>query len=348
MRYFLQKVLSNKTLSDLSNFIENHQHGHLFQHPSWTVIQKSSPLLPFLYFWGEESGKIRIAALIRRHRLPGLGWAKDSISRGPVCDDQEVLQEGILNLITLLKKKGSVSIQLNPFWPQPEADLIEKKLSSAGFSPLPLEQGLYSSTLIIDLNQDEEEIFRGFRRFTRQKINKAYKNGLEVAPANNENDIHVFWELYDKLAVEKHMRQIPELFFIKLWRTLIENKDKGVFLITRYQDEIVSGLLVLKHNARAIAHYSASEFQKFPKLAKSQPTHWEAIKWAKTNQCTVYDLGGYQPGALEGSPLYGVNQFKRGFSKKQEEFVRDHLYIISPARYRLLSWLERLKNGSLS
>jgi len=259
MRYFLQKDLSRETLSDLSNFIENHQYGHLFQHPSWTTIQRSRPHLPFLFFWGEESGKIRIAALIRRHRLPGLGWAKDMIGRGPVSDDKEVLKEGILNLVGLLKKKGSVSIQLNPFWPQPEVDPIEKYLATLGFTPLPLTQGHYSSTLIIDLSQNEKDIFRGFRRFTRQRIKKAYKSGLEVTLADSENDIHAFWDLYDTLAVEKHMKRYSESYFMKLWRNLIKDKDSGVFLITRYQGEIVSGLIVLLHNTRAVAHYSASK-----------------------------------------------------------------------------------------
>jgi lipid II:glycine glycyltransferase (peptidoglycan interpeptide bridge formation enzyme) len=199
--------------------------------------------------------------------------------------------------------------------------------------------------LVIDLNQNKEDIFKGFRRFTRQRISKAYRSGIEVTTADNENDIHAFWKLYNALALEKQMRQIPELFFIKLWRNLIKDKENGVFLIARYQNEIVSGLIVLKHNTRAVAHYSASESKRFSKLAKSQATHWEAIQWAKQNHCAVYDLGGYLPGASEGSPLYGVNQFKRGFSKKRQDYVRNHLVIISPVRYRLLSWLERLKNG---
>jgi lipid II:glycine glycyltransferase (peptidoglycan interpeptide bridge formation enzyme) len=345
MRFFLQKKISTETFSNLSYFVENHQYAHLFQHPSWTSVKKATLSLSYLYFWGEDenSGEIKMSALIRRHGLPGIRWAKYRIYRGPVCAEKQLMSEGILNLVALLKEKGAVSIQLNPFWPQPEAECIENSLSAMGFSPLPFDQGSHSSTLIIKLNQDDKTIFKGFRRFTQQRINKAHKSGLEVALAESENDIHNFFKLYNTLAVEKHMRQIAESFFINIWNVWIKNKKFGVFLITRYQGEIVSGLVVLKHNTRAVAHYSDSEFQKFPKLAKSQPTHWEAIRWAKKNQCTVYDLGGYVPHAPEESPFYGVNQFKRGFSKKQQDFVREHLYIAVPSRYWFLGQLAKLK-----
>jgi lipid II:glycine glycyltransferase (peptidoglycan interpeptide bridge formation enzyme) len=130
-----------------------------------------------------------------------------------------------------------------------------------------------------------------------------------------------------------------------LWHTFLERKANGIFLLTRYEQEIVSGLIVLKHNNRAVATFSASEHQKFPKLPKSQPNHWHAILWAKENQCKVYDLGGYLPNAPEGSPLDGVNKFKIGFSKQQEDLVSEHEIIFSPTKYQFLSKMENMAHS---
>ena len=82
-------------------------------------------------------------------------------------------------------------------------------------------------------------------------------------------------------------------------------------------------------------------------MPKNQLNHWQAIQWAKQQGCDVYDLGGYLPDASEGTPVYGINQFKLGFSKKQTHFVRVFERIFSPNRYRLISWMEMMRNKVL-
>jgi lipid II:glycine glycyltransferase (peptidoglycan interpeptide bridge formation enzyme) len=345
MQYFLKESLSEQEKERLRAFVINNPYGNLYQHPLWPSICESNRITPFWYFWGEESGNIRVSALIRRHRLPVLGWTKDTITRGPVCANVKDLHESIPYLVSLLKAKGSTSLQLNPYWPYPKAEEIENILSTLGFSVLPATEGLHCHTLVVDLQKTEKEIFKGFRRFTRDKIKKAEKMGMIVSPVKNESEVHTFWQLFNRLAIEKQIKNLSESYFVRLWHTFLEDKSNGIFLLTHYEQEIVSGLIVLKHNKRAVATFSASEHQKFPKAPKSQPNHWQAILWAKENGCLLYDLGGYLPNAPEGSPLEGVNQFKIGFSKHQEDLVHEHESIFYPAKYRFLSRIENTVKG---
>jgi lipid II:glycine glycyltransferase (peptidoglycan interpeptide bridge formation enzyme) len=340
MQYFLKESLSEQEKERMSSFVKNNPYGNLYQHPLWPSIFDTKQLTPFMYFWGEESGNIKVSALIHRHRLPVLGWAKDTISRGPVCANANDLHESITYLIKLLKAKGSTSLQMNPYWPYPEAEEVETMLSALGFSALPATSGLHSHTLVVDLQKSERDIIKGFRRFTRERLKKAEKMGMSVCHVQNEIEIHTFWKLYNKLASDKQIKIHSENYFIRLWHTFLKNKTNGIFLITYYEQEIVSGLIVMKHNNRAVATFSASEHQKFPKAPKSQPNHWHAMIWAKENKCMLYDLGGYLPNAPEGSPLEGVNQFKIGFSKHQEDLVREHEIIFYPTKYQFLSRIE--------
>jgi lipid II:glycine glycyltransferase (peptidoglycan interpeptide bridge formation enzyme) len=340
MQYYLKKGLNEQEKERLSSFVKKNPYGNLYQHPLWPSTFNTNTLMPFLYFWGEESGDIKVSALIRRHRVPVLGWAKDTISRGPVCANANVLNESISYLVNILKAKGSTSLKMNPYWSYPEAKEVENVLSTLGFSALPPSSGLHSHTLIVDLQKSENDIYKSFRRFTRERLKKAEKIGMTVSSVQNEDEVHEFWKLYNKLATEKQLRNISENYFIRLWHTFLEQKTNGIFLITRYEQEIVSGLIVMKHNNRAVATISASEHQKFPKAPKSQPNHWHAILWAKNNKCTLYDLGGYLPNAPKGSPLDGVNQFKIGFSKLQDHLICEHENIFHPTKYRFLSRIE--------
>jgi lipid II:glycine glycyltransferase (peptidoglycan interpeptide bridge formation enzyme) len=342
VQYFLKETLNDDEKKRLSTFVTNNRYGNLYQHPAWTGIADNTRITQFIYFWGEESGNIKVSALINRHRLPVLGWTKDTIRRGPVCDNSNILRDSITHLVQLLKAKGSTSLQLNPYWPYPEANAVEKTLQAQGFSELPATKGLHKHTLIIDLQKSEKEIYKGFRRFTRERIKKAEKLGMTVRPVQNESEVKSFSLLFNKLATDKQIRNLSEKYFVRLWHAFLKDKTNGIFLITRYEEEIVSGLIVLRHNTRAVATFSASENQKYLKIPKSQPNHWHAILWAKENKCNVYDLGGYLPNAPEGSSLEGVNQFKIGFSKQQEDLVGEHESIFYQKKYQFLSKIERM------
>ena len=343
MRYFLRDYLTTEESERLGRFVIENPHGNWFQHPTWERVEGGSSLTRSVYFWAEEAGEIKASALVRRHRLPGLGWAKDTVDRGPVCADPDVLREAILELTRLLQAKRSVSLKLNPYWQQPAAAQVEADLAAMGFRPLPTGRGVHSTTLVIDLAPDEQDILRGFRRSTRRAIAKAEAMGVSVAPAKDELDIQAFCLLHKKMAVAKSLRPIDQDYLIRLWRELLIGEEHGIFHVARYQGEIIYGAISLKHGTRLVGAHAASEPQKFPKVPKCHLAYWRGIQWAKEQGCAVYDLGGYLPDAPEGSPLYNINRTKRGFSRKQVHLVREHERVFSPHRYRLLSWLQALR-----
>jgi len=340
MRYYFREHLTNEEAKRLNQFVSRNLHGNIFQQTRWVRVRGETRFTPFVYFWGEEEGVLNVSALIRRHRLPGLNWVKDIVDRGPVCSDPDVLREAISELVRLLEGRGSVSLKLNPYWQHPSATQVELDLVQMGFRSLPAERGHHSSTLIIDLSPNEREILRGFRNFTRQRINRALKMGVHVTAVKNEREVNAFCQLYKKMAVIRSIEPLSEDFLARLWRELLHGKEHGLFLIARYQGEIISGLVVLKHGMRAVYTYGTSELQNFIEVPKSQLTHWRAIQWAKGRGCSVYDLGGYLPNVSKESQAYRINQFKIGFSKKRINFVQEHERIFLPVRYLILSWLE--------
>jgi lipid II:glycine glycyltransferase (peptidoglycan interpeptide bridge formation enzyme) len=251
MNYLLQDQLTQEQAQALGEFVEHNPHCHLFQHPDWVWVSGRTRRWQYLYFWGEEAGEIKVSALVSRMRLPGLGWSRDRVERGPVCAEPALLREATAELARLLQTRGSVSLTVNPYWAQPEAERIEADLASLGFSPFMRWNGPHVHSLVIDLTPDETEIFYSFRNATRRALKKAQQMGLTVAPAVNEGDIDTFYRLFKHMAVAKGIPSVGRGHLMRLWRRFLADQEHGICLMARYHGEVVSGHIELKHGTQA-------------------------------------------------------------------------------------------------
>ena len=342
MLYILKENPTREEKERLKFFVRENSKGNLFQDPVWVKIQGHSLLKSFLYYWVEEEDKIMASALIRRHVVPGVNWSNDIIVRGPVCSDPEILKLATKDLIFKLRSKGTVSLKVNPYWENTMVDRVEKDLSEIGMQPIINSDSQHSVTLVIDLSLDKKQIFRSFRNFTRQRIRRAEQLGVQVTPVKNESEILKFCLIYKEMAKVKSINPISSEYLVRMWFELLKNEKDGIFLVAKYNGEIISGIVVLRHGCRAVYTYGTSILHKYPEVPKNQLTHWLAIQWAKEKGCSIYDLGGYLPDAREGTSKYGINQFKLGFSKNKERLVREHILTFSPVRYYIISQLESI------
>jgi peptidoglycan pentaglycine glycine transferase (the first glycine) len=85
--------------------------------------------------------------------------------------------------------------------------------------------------------------------------------------------------------------------------------------------ELLSALMVFRRGSRSWYFYGASSNQQRD-LMPTYLLQWEAMRWAKRNGCTSYDLWGVpdqeesvleKDFLLREDGLWGVYRFKRGF-----------------------------------
>jgi lipid II:glycine glycyltransferase (peptidoglycan interpeptide bridge formation enzyme) len=339
MNFLLRDQLTGEEARVLGEFVQRNPHCHLFQHPDWTWVSGRTRQSKRLYFWAEEEGQVKVSALVNRTQMPGLRWARDSVERGPVGADPALLRLATAELARQLQARGSVSLTVNPYWTLPEAEGIEADLMSMGFRPFLRRNGPHAHSLVIDLTPGEEEIARSFRKGTRAKIRKAESMGLAVSPAQCEEDIAAFYRLYKLAAALRGYESLDFGYLMRLWQRFLADQEHGICLIARYQGEVVSADIVLKHGTRAEDTHGPSRLDRWPDLPKNHRCVWEAVKWAKARGCKAYDLGGYLPEATEGSQVAGVNQFKMGFSSTRVDLVGEHRCVFNPTGHQLLTKL---------
>jgi lipid II:glycine glycyltransferase (peptidoglycan interpeptide bridge formation enzyme) len=113
-------------------------------------------------------------------------------------------------------------------------------------------------------------------------------------------------------------------------------------LLARHDGELLAGNIVAFWKTRAAYLYGASSGAK-RNLMPTYALQWEAIRRAHAAGCLTYDLYGVPPRPDPGHPMFGLYQFKTGFSDKVLERWGTWDFIYRPMLFAPYGVLERAR-----
>ncbi len=146
------------------------------------------------------------------------------------------------------------------------------------------------STNILNFENDEEVIFRNFRKGTKSDIKTAQKNNFEIRVYDKKSITEAIFLQYKNIHFKAAGRKTrPD----KTWEIMYEwvCKDLSILALTYKDDVIVSAQLVNTFNQKAYYQSGATlpEFQRETGIGHF--AQWEIIKYLKINGFTHYELG---------------------------------------------------------
>ncbi len=153
---------------------------------------------------------------------------------------------------------------------------------------------------MLDLSKTERELWEGLDRKARWGINKAKQRGLIVRGAFDREEKE-YYNIYKNMCKEKKIKKNKK-----------EDFDTMRIKVCVINENIVIGgvsLRLTREKGICGLHTNAS-IPFYRNLCVNELLYWEAIKFAKEQGYSKFDLGGYVPDAKEGDAIYGVNKFK--------------------------------------
>ncbi len=207
-----------------------------------------------------------------------------------------------------------------------------------------------------DLSGGEAGLLEGRKSKWRYNIRLAERRGLQVR-VGGVADLEAFYALYAETGQRDGFLIRPFSYYRTTWQTFLNaqaepaNPAGGALLLAWHPDDAqpVAGIFLMRYGQRAWYFYGASSERQ----RRDMPNHllqWEAMRWALSQGCTVYDWWG-APTELEdpADGLQGVWQFKQGFGAEFQPHIGAWDYPVSPLLYRLyteampqlLKWLRR-------
>ena len=326
-------------------FVTAHPHGSILQMTNWARLKNRFGWRSDRV-WLRKDGHLVAGAQVL-FRSAALGLLRVAyIPHGPLVDWDDVEQVSVL-----LNQIDHAAYEQRAGFLKIEPLLWHGELAQSDWGTicdqhdcLPTDDTIQPPrTVVIDLQLSEDDILAGMKQKTRYNIRLAAKKDVSVRLGSAE-DIPIFNHLM-MITGQRNAFGIHEPAYYQAAFELF-SPDNVAMLIAEYDSRPLSVAMIFKCGKRAAYFYGGSsdeERQRMPTYA----TQWAAIRWAKENGCTEYDLWGvpdFPKEELEANfqtrndGLWGVYRFKRGFGGQLKRTVGTADRIYSKTIYRTYQW----------
>jgi lipid II:glycine glycyltransferase (peptidoglycan interpeptide bridge formation enzyme) len=282
------------------------------------------------------------------------------IPKGPALpyDDADTCAEVLDYLQHLARQQHALWLKIDPDviaatgvpgeaddTPSPTGQAFMVALQSRGwrFSP---DQVQFRNTVTIDLTQDEVTLLAQMSQNTRRKVRTAEKKGVTVRAATIA-DLPILYDLYRVTGERDRFLIRPPSYYELAWRSFME-AGLAHALITEHEGKPIAHVILFHFGHKCWYFYGASSNEARERMP-NYLLQWEAMRWAKAQGYTTYDMWG-APDVFDASDsMWGVYEFKRGFRGTVTRHVGAWDYAPYPLLYRaytqawprVLGWMRR-------
>jgi peptidoglycan pentaglycine glycine transferase (the first glycine) len=293
----------------------------------------------------EEHGQIVAGAQMLIKQLPLPVASVAYIPRGPIGNwlDNQVALELFTELHRIARCHRAILLKIEP--PLLKDSALDLLLQQHHFHAS-TQTNQPCATLILDLAPDLDTILKNMRKKTRQYIGSTVRTGV-VVRIGNSGDLPTLYNLLRMTGQREHFPTHDCTYYEHEWHTFAQNQQYILFMAS-YQDQILAVRTVHRFG-KHVAEFHAGSSGKFNHLHPNYLLTWEAIKWAKAQGCHTYDLWGIpdeitqlntekeQPMPNCKNGLWGVYQFKRGFTQNVVCYAGAYDYVYNWTLYGLIA-----------
>jgi lipid II:glycine glycyltransferase (peptidoglycan interpeptide bridge formation enzyme) len=234
---------------------------------------------------------------------------------GPVLDPVEGRGELLSALARALRShlpRATLFLRFDLPWrrtgERPRASGRPRAIKAAGDMQPP-------DTVIVDITPPPERILASMKAKTRYNVRLSGKKGVSVAEGGPD-DLDRWYALYEETSSRDRIAIHSRAYYrglLKESQSYPGTKPTVKLLLARHDEELLAGNIVAFWKTRAAYLYGASSGEK-RNLMPTYALQWEAIRMAREAGCTSYDLYGVPPLPDPDHPMFGLYQFKTGFS----------------------------------
>lgn len=307
---------------------------HVLQTWEWGAFKERQGWQAMQYFWETDDTPVAAALVLRRR--PGRFLRPVMyVPKGPLLagEDPALLQQVLADLESLARKQGALFLKIDPDietdtpWGAQAMALLQDR----GWQLSP-EQVQFRNTLILDLTPSLEEILARMKPKWRYNIRLAERKGVTIRKGTTD-DLPLLYRMYQETSVRDRFVIRPEEYYRDAWGSFIE-AGLAQPLIAEVKGEPVAMVILFRFGGRAWYMYGASG-SLYRDFMPNHLLQWEAIRWAKSQGCTAYDLWGAPDALDESDTMWGVYRFKAGFGARLVRYIGAYDFPVQGVLYRL-------------
>jgi len=307
------KITSTLNPAQWSSFVYDHPNGNVFQTPEmYKVYKNTKNYEPIFLAVINDKNEIlgTLLAVIQKEYSGFLGnfTARSIIFGGPLIkyNDADILDFILQEYDKIIRKKAIYS-QFRNMWEW--GDLKEIFIKN-GFE---YEDHL---DIIVDLNKNEEELWKEVNTKRRNEIKRAKKEGTTFFVKSTLNDLHECYSIL-KSVYKKAKLPIPNINFFE--NILINtNNNTGLKLFCACNESKIIGCMLALVYKNAIYDFYAGAYPEYYNKYPNDLIPWEVFLWGKEHGFELFDFGG----AGKPNKPYSVRDYKLKFGGELVNYGR--------------------------
>ncbi|MEE8390638.1 MAG: peptidoglycan bridge formation glycyltransferase FemA/FemB family protein [Anaerolineae bacterium] len=294
--------------------------AHFLQTWEWGALKSRYGWQPTRYLW-MEGERLCAAASVLTRRLGRWPSAVMYVPKGPVLDygDGVLLEQVLTYLEAVARRERALFVKIDPDvrTETSAGEAVVEVLRRRGWRSSS-EQIQFRNTMLLDLTHSPDELMAAFKSKWRYNTRLAVRKGVTVRQGTLA-DLPLLYEMYAETATRDNFVIRSKDYYHAAWGAFIE-AGLARPLIAEVEGEPVAMVIIFGFAQRAWYVYGASRVVHREKM----PNHllqWEAMRWAREQGCTTYDMWGAPEVLDESDPLWGVYRFKRGFGGEFARYI---------------------------
>jgi lipid II:glycine glycyltransferase (peptidoglycan interpeptide bridge formation enzyme) len=280
------------------------------------------------------------------------------VSKGPALDytDTALLAQVLDHLQRLAQDQRAIWLKIDPDvivgtglpgTDEDQADAVgvglTQELNRRGWR-FSADQVQFRNTITLDLMQDENSLLTAMSQNTRRKVRTAEKKDVHIR-AGSAADLATLYDLYRTTGERDHFLIRPPAYYERAWKTFIE-AGMAQPLLAEVDGRAIAQVILFHFGRKCWYFYGASANEERERMP-NYLLQWEAMRWAKAQSYSTYDMWGAPNTFDESDPMWGVYEFKRGFRGQVTRHIGAWDYAPVPLLYtlythlwpRLLKWM---------
>jgi peptidoglycan pentaglycine glycine transferase (the first glycine) len=188
-------------------------------------------------------------------------------------------------------------------------------------------------TIMLDLTPDEQGLLTNMKEKWRYNIRLAGRKGVQVRPARGREDVQAWYRLLQTTGQRDSFGIHTFDYYWQAWQIFTPLQQAQLFL-AEYEGQLLGGIFVGSMARHAIYLYGASGNEN-RNLMPNYLLQWEAIRWAKSQGATSYDMWGIPETDDADEAMVGVYRFKSGWGGRVARFAGNYEHVFHPLAMRL-------------
>ena len=290
------------------------------------------------YLVTKENDAITGMIMILVKRIPCTGLSIMYAPKGPLWDPsrRDVLRTLLAGVREEGRRRRAIFVRIDPNLPEGMFDEESDPFVQEGFMHLEHRWTFWNSprdVYRVDLTKarNEEELFRTIEHSARKSVRKSQKEGVAIRPAENEDELRRFYEIFSNISVEKGFMCRRYEYQLALWREFVE-RGHGRLFLGIYREEIIGGAICLMFGGKCLGMHMGT-ISEYAKLQTHSAYIWAVLSWAKQTGCSWFSFRGVGTTSTQ-------ENFKKKFHPQEVALAGYYDLPFRPLLYRIFSCLE--------